>query len=153
MQSTITCCSSGVSMGEACQPTYAVTPMIHLKKEARSCLSSLSLRNVIMWDNNTSLAENKHRTFNRLYRSYGYQYIIYTLQYLNVFLWQFHICLNSAYINWKQALKQAPNIYLMWAWAMQIGWDHQSIYSNGVSYMVCSPKMKESPVLVYTFSV
>jgi len=54
-----------------------------------------------MWDNNTSLAENKHRTFNRLYRSYGYYaveqaikyyechsywYIIYTLQYPNVFL-------------------------------------------------------------------
>jgi hypothetical protein len=59
-------------MGDACQPTYAVTPMIHLKNEARSCLSSLSLRNVIMWDNNTSLAENKHRTLNRLYSSYGY---------------------------------------------------------------------------------
>jgi len=53
-----------------------------------------------MWDNNTSLAENKHRTFNRLYRSYGYYvvekaikhyechgywYVIYALQNLNVF--------------------------------------------------------------------
>ena len=143
MQSTITCCSSGVSIGDACQPTYAVTPMIHLKKEARRCLSSLSLRNVIMWDNNTSLAENKHRTFNRLYRSYGYyvvekaikhyechgyQYVIYTLQYLNVFLWPFHICLSRAYVNWKQALKQAPNIFLMWAWAMQSVLHHQLIY-------------------------
>lgn len=59
-------------MGEECQPTYAVTPMIHLKNEALSCLSSLSLRNVIICDNNTSLAANKHMTFNILYSSYGY---------------------------------------------------------------------------------
>jgi hypothetical protein len=56
-------------MGDECQPTYAVTPMIHLKNEARSCLSSLSLRNVIICDNNTSLAANKHMTFNILYSS------------------------------------------------------------------------------------
>ena len=82
-------------MGDACQPTYAVTPIIDLKNEARSCLSSLSLRNVIMCDNNTSLAENKYRILNRLsssygyyvveqatkhYKCHGYLYVIYTLQ-------------------------------------------------------------------------
>jgi hypothetical protein len=59
-------------MGDECQPTYAVTPMIHLKNEARSCLSSLSLRNVIICDNNTSLAANIHTRFNILYSSYSY---------------------------------------------------------------------------------
>jgi branched-subunit amino acid transport protein len=53
-------------MGDECHPTYAVTPMTHLKNDARSCLSSLSFRNVIICDNNISLAANKYKTINIL---------------------------------------------------------------------------------------
>jgi hypothetical protein len=84
------------------------------------------------------------------YKCHTYLYVIYTLSHINVFSWQFHIGLNRAYTNWKEAFN------LTWDWAMQSWWHYAgtgsvglhnaelvALCSNSVCSTVCSPKIKK----------
>lgn len=107
----LTCCRSGERMGEQCTPIYVATPTMHLKKDIRNCLSFLSFKNVIMWDNSTSLAANKRQLLT-LCDHVRQQYIHLWLQTQQqfYFMWSCETTLH----HWMQT-KQALSLYvIMW---------------------------------------